>query len=92
MSLKLSQQKKQGKQLGMSPIRFVDMLNGKRGPRLITSWEEWFKLVVTIGLKPTNSKARRSSLICKNIFRNESNSLKKFQTAIQTARLILPRY
>ena len=31
------------KQLGMSPIQFVDMLNGQKGPRLVTSWEEWHR-------------------------------------------------
>ncbi|MDL2317127.1 hypothetical protein LJC59_08660 [Desulfovibrio sp. OttesenSCG-928-A18] len=31
------------KQLAMSPIQFVDMLNGNKGPRLVTSWEEWFR-------------------------------------------------
>lgn len=31
------------KQLGMSPIQFVDMLNGQKGPRLVTSWEEWYR-------------------------------------------------
>ncbi len=31
------------KQLEMSPIQFVDMLNGRKGPRLVTSWEEWYR-------------------------------------------------
>lgn len=31
------------KELGMSPSQFVDVLNGKRGPRLITSDEDGYK-------------------------------------------------
>ncbi len=31
------------KQLRMSPIQFVDMLNGQKNTRLITSWEEWYR-------------------------------------------------
>lgn len=31
------------KLLGMSRVQFVDTLNGKNGPRLITSKEEWYR-------------------------------------------------
>lgn len=31
------------KHLKMSPIQFIDMLNARQGPRLVTSWEEWYR-------------------------------------------------